>query len=366
MTGRAERTRHPRRAIVGTAVCALLLAAFGTVFGVHRHNTELRNDCAAAVSSADQAVDDYVSAVTATEPVLRSADDTSGYKDSEGASALVDAVAGADRQVRMDLTCTDRGQLEALRNATAELGTKKDALVTDTLHLTVSISSYNNAKAAGELSAVIQAAQSVYDGSAGQLPDDGVRSELRTEIDEATALLDAAADAREQAAGSNDPAPVDESTKAMGAKRIELSTKKDDTAKAAGIASEQAAEQQAQTQESKPDQPTGGTPAPEENNPGNPTGGSGGSNSGGAADNGGGGSKLDNPGSGGGPTTSDGSGSHGSHHESDDDDDDDDDDEEDSHRNWPYGGGNCGWVWVNQPYYDWWGWHPGYWSWRCW
>ena len=137
-----------------------------------------------------------------------------------------------------------------------------------------------------------------------------------------------------------------------------------DMAKAAGIASEQAAEQQAQTQESKPDQPTGGTPAPEENNPGNPTGGSGGSNSGGAADNGGGGSKLDNPGSGGGPTTSDGSGSHGSHHESDDD--DDDDDEEDSHRNWPYGGGNCGWVWVNQPYYDWWGWHPGYWSWRCW
>lgn len=346
--------RHPRRAIVGTAVCALLLAASGTVFGVHRYNTELRNDCAAAVNSADQAVDDYVSAVTATEPVLRSADDTSGYKDSEGASALVDAVAGADRQVRMDLTCTDRGQLEALRNATAELGTKKDALVTDTLHLTVSISSYNNAKAASELSAVVQTAQSVYDGSAGQLPDDGVRSELRTEIDEATALLDAAAGAREQAAGDNDPAPVDESTKAMGAKKIELSAKKDDTAKAAGIASEQNAEQQTQTQESMPDQPAGGASGSGQNGSGNSTGGSGGSNSGGAADNGGG-SNL-NPRSGGGPNTSNGSGPDDDDDDDDDEDDDDEDDDDDYHHHRDYRSsyGRCyrvlvpdrrGWYW---------------------
>lgn len=348
--------RHPRRAIVGTAVCALLLAASGTVFGVHRHNTELRNDCAAAVSSADQAVDDYVSAVTATEPVLRSADDTSGYKDSEGASALVDAVAGADRQVRMDLTCTDRGQLEALRNATAELGTKRDALVTDTLHLTVSISSYNNAKAADELSAVIQAAQSVYDGSAGQLPDDGVRSELRTEIDEATALLDAAADAREQAAGSNDPAPVDESTKAMGAKRIELSAKKDDTAKAAGIASEQAAEQQAQ--QAEPEQSTGGEPESGQNGSGNSTGGSGGSNSGGAAGNGGG-SNL-NPRSGGGPNTSNGSGPDDDDDDDDDEDDDDEDDDDDyHHRDYRSSYGRCYWVLVPDRR----GW---YWDVECW
>ena len=333
--------RHPRRAIVGTAVCALLLAASGTVFGVHRYNTELRNDCAAAVSSADQAVDDYVSAVTATEPVLRSADDTSGYKDSEGASALVDAVAGADRQVRMDLTCTDRGQLEALRNATAELGTKRDALVTDTLHLTVSISSYNNAKAASELSAVVQTAQSVYDGSAGQLPDDGVRSELRTEIDEATALLDAAAGAREQAAGDNDPAPVDESTKAMGAKKIELSAKKDDTAKAAGIASEQAAEQQAQ--QAEPEQSTGG---------------SGGSNSGGAAGNGGG-SNL-NPRSGGGPNTSNGSGPDDDDDDDDDEDDDDEDDDDDyHHRDYRSSYGRCYWVLVPDRR----GW---YWDVECW
>ena len=343
--------RHPRRAIVGTAVCALLLAASGTVFGVHRYNTELRNDCAAAVSSADQAVDDYVSAVTATEPVLRSADDTSGYKDSEGASALVDAVAGADRQVRMDLTCTDRGQLEALRNATAELGTKRDALVTDTLHLTVSISSYNNAKAASELSAVVQTAQSVYDGSAGQLPDDGVRSELRTEIDEATALLDAAAGAREQAAGDNDPAPVDESTKAMGAKKIELSAKKDDTAKAAGIASEQAAEQQAQ--QAEPEQSTGGEPESGQNGSGNSTGGSGGSNSGGAAGNGGG-SNL-NPRSGGGPNTSNGSGPD----DDDDDDDDEDDDDDYHHRDYRSSYGRCYWVLVPDRR----GW---YWDVECW
>lgn len=348
--------RHPRRAIVGTAVCALLLAASGTVFGVHRYNTELRNDCAAAVSSADQAVDDYVSAVTATEPVLRSADDTSGYKDSEGASALVDAVAGADRQVRMDLTCTDRGQLEALRNATAELGTKRDALVTDTLHLTVSISSYNNAKAASELSAVVQTAQSVYDGSAGQLPDDGVRSELRTEIDEATALLDAAAGAREQAAGDNDPAPVDESTKAMGAKKIELSAKKDDTAKAAGIASEQAAEQQAQ--QAEPEQSTGGEPESGQNGSGNSTGGSGGSNSGGAAGNGGG-SNL-NPRSGGGPNTSNGSGPDDDDDDDDDEDDDDEDDDDDyHHRDYRSSYGRCYWVLVPDRR----GW---YWDVECW
>ncbi len=333
MTGRAERARHPRRAIVGAVVCALLLAGSGTAFGVHRYKTELRNDCAAAISAADQAIDDYVDAVTATKPILESADATDGYKDSEGAAELIAAVSGAERQVRMDLTCTSRDQLDALRGATSDLNAAKDALDTDSLHLSVSISSYQNMQAADELQDEIKAAWTVYDDSAGQLPDDGVREDLKTKIEEATALYDAAPGIRDQGSADNDPAPIDESTQKMSAVKLELSGTRQDTATAAGIAaSQKAAEQAAAEQQQEEENPSDEKAEGAGNSAGNDTG-----------------PKIPAP-------------------QRDTDDDDDDDDDDDSAyrrgRDSSQNGGYCQ-YWVPYPYFDWWGrWHPGYWSYR--
>ncbi|WP_316668218.1 hypothetical protein [uncultured Propionibacterium sp.] len=331
MTGRAGRARHPQRAIVGTVACALLLAGSGTVFGIRQYSTELGSDCAAAVSAADQAVDDYVDAVAATKPILEKADRTEGYRDSPGASDLIAVVSGADHQVRMDLTCTSHDQLEALRDSTSELNTKKDALVTDSLHLTVSISSYNNSAAANELSAEIKAAQSVYDGSASQLPEEGVRDELKRKIDEATALRDAAPGIREQATTDNDAVPVDASTQAMGAKRIELTTKRNDTERAAGVASQESAGRSSEAQTAQ---------APETTSPSEESTGSGGT------------------GSASGGTTADPSSSlspdvYDPDPDDEGDDGDDDDDGEDDDYPWPdyrpphcdHHGPHCDWHW---------------------
>ena len=127
MTGKAGRARHSRHAVVCT-VCALLLSTSGTVFGLHRYNAQLRNDCAAAVSAAGQAVNDYMSAVSGTDTALKNARDTDGYRTSDGAAELISQVSDVNRQVRVDLTCTDREQLRTLRSTTSDLNTAKDAL----------------------------------------------------------------------------------------------------------------------------------------------------------------------------------------------------------------------------------------------
>lgn len=347
MTGKAGRARHSRHAVVCT-VCALLLSTSGTVFGLHRYNAQLRNDCAAAVSAAGQAVNDYMSAVSGTDTALKNARDTDGYRTSDGAAELISQVSDVNRQVRVDLTCTDREQLRTLRSTTSDLNTAKDALNTNSLHLTVSISAFKNTNEANRLGSEIEVAQNVYNDSAAQLPGDGVRGELKKRIDEAVALRDAASSAREQATEQNDPAPADESTEAMGAKRIELSSKKEATAKAAGIAAQQAAEDEKKKDDSKNNSSSDDTDD---------------KNSGGSTDSVSGGSSS-NPSSA--PSTGNGGGGPQSSPKDDDeygddDDDDDDDDDEYWHR---HRHSSCGWVWVNRPYYDDWGWHPGYWAWR--